>query len=522
MPFNRADMQNPILDQPFSWKPQKMTYLGLQIPSEITKTYQLNYTPLLKKVGEELDRWRDLPISLIGRVNCVKMNILPKFLYLFQTLPFPIPKVLFKQLNRKVFSFLWKGKPPRVKLSTLCKPHSEGGLTLPDFQLYYWASQLKAVWVWQDTTTTSSPSWRQIEEECLTPATWANIRYRCQPKALLGLINNPFIKNTLNIWIEVCKQTEGLKSIYEQTPFYNNPILSKALRDGITFSWFNKGIKTFGNLYKEGELLSFQQLASHFQIPQTHFFKYLQVRHYMATQQGGRIQPMSKPITDKLWLERKGVKGFISYMYSGLQALLGNDEPLKVCMKWHDDLGLIFEDEKWGKLFIDAQRLSFNTRHKLMQFNILHRVYFTPERLYKINSKYSKFCPRCKTGVGTLMHMFLSCPELSDYWKNIIQILSQVTNMTVPLDPSLILLGDDSVLPVNICSKTRFIKLAVIAANKCTAIIWKSVTPPSKQMWLKERSSYIPSEKITYNLRNKPFEFTDVWGDFQQFLETSP
>lgn len=282
MPFNRAAMQNPILDQPFSWKPQKMTYLGLQIPSEIIKTYQLNYTPLLKKVGEELDRWRDLPISLIGRVNCVKMNILPKFLYLFQTLAFPIPKVFFKQLNRKISSFLWKGKPPRVKLTTLCKPYSEGGLTLPDFQLYYWASQLKAVWVWQDTTT-SSPSWRQIEEECLTPATLASIPYISPPKALLGFINNPFIKNTLNIWIEVCKQTEGLRSIYEQTPFYNNPILPKALRDGITFSWFNKGIKTFGNLYREGELLSFQQLASHFQLPQTNFFKYLQVRYYIAT-----------------------------------------------------------------------------------------------------------------------------------------------------------------------------------------------------------------------------------------------
>jgi hypothetical protein len=70
-PSNRAAMQNHILDQLFSWKPQKMTYLGLQIPSEIIKTYQLNYTPLLKKVGEELDR----------------------FLYLFQTLPFPITKV---------------------------------------------------------------------------------------------------------------------------------------------------------------------------------------------------------------------------------------------------------------------------------------------------------------------------------------------------------------------------------------------------------------------------------------------
>ena len=62
---------------------------------------------------------------------------------------------------------------------------------------------------------------------------------------------------------------------------------------------------------------------------------------------------MSEPKTDNLWLGEKGAKGFISYMYSSLQALLGNDEALKACMKWHDDLGLIFEDEKLGKLFLD-------------------------------------------------------------------------------------------------------------------------------------------------------------------------
>jgi hypothetical protein len=90
------DLPISLIGQPFSWKPQKITYLGLQIPSEISKRYPLNYTPLLKKVGEELDRWRDLPISHIGQVNCVKMNILPQFLYLFQNFPLPIPKVFFQ------------------------------------------------------------------------------------------------------------------------------------------------------------------------------------------------------------------------------------------------------------------------------------------------------------------------------------------------------------------------------------------------------------------------------------------
>ena len=102
-----------------------MTYLGLQIPSEIIKTRELNYTPLLKKVGEELDRWQDLPIS--GRVNCGKINILPKFVYLFQTFPFPILNFFFKQL-RKVFSFLCKGNPPKVKHNFFANHTQKEGL----------------------------------------------------------------------------------------------------------------------------------------------------------------------------------------------------------------------------------------------------------------------------------------------------------------------------------------------------------------------------------------------------------
>lgn len=80
------------------------------------------------------------------------------------------------------------------------------------------------------------------------------------------------------------------------------------------------------------------------------------------------------------------VKGFISCIYSGLQTLIEN-EALNVCSKWQDDLGIIIEEETWETLFLDAQELSFSTRHRMMQFNLLRRVY-TLERLHKINAKY--------------------------------------------------------------------------------------------------------------------------------------
>ena len=83
MPLNPAGENLPRHYIPFQWNSKKITYLGLQIPNILLKVFSLNYSSLLSKTEEELRRWMKLPLSLIGRVNTIKMNILPKFLYLF-------------------------------------------------------------------------------------------------------------------------------------------------------------------------------------------------------------------------------------------------------------------------------------------------------------------------------------------------------------------------------------------------------------------------------------------------------
>ena len=58
---------------------------------------QYNMLPELEKAKQDLNRWSVLPISLAGRINSVKMTILPRFLFLFQTVPVFIPKVFFQE-----------------------------------------------------------------------------------------------------------------------------------------------------------------------------------------------------------------------------------------------------------------------------------------------------------------------------------------------------------------------------------------------------------------------------------------
>lgn len=109
LPLNIQDNYIKNLTRPLHWRPNGFKYLGIEIRTSVDKTFKEN------QVKIDLQNWRDLPLSLIGRVNLIKMCILPKFLYLFQCIPFKIPKPFFDDLNKSLRSFLWKGKPPRVK-----------------------------------------------------------------------------------------------------------------------------------------------------------------------------------------------------------------------------------------------------------------------------------------------------------------------------------------------------------------------------------------------------------------------
>uniref|UniRef100_A0A8C9ZKR3 Reverse transcriptase n=1 Tax=Sander lucioperca TaxID=283035 RepID=A0A8C9ZKR3_SANLU len=55
-----------------------------------------------------------MPFSMIGRINIIKMSILPKFLYLFQSIPLHIPASFFSSLNKTLTKFIWNSKRPRL------------------------------------------------------------------------------------------------------------------------------------------------------------------------------------------------------------------------------------------------------------------------------------------------------------------------------------------------------------------------------------------------------------------------
>ena len=115
----------------------------------------------MKEIKDDINRWRDIPCSWIGRINIVKITILPNAIYRFNMIPIKLPIGIFHRTRTKNFTIhMETQKTPNAK-AVLKKKNGAGRINLPDFRLYHKAIVIKTVWYWHKDRNIDQ--WNKIE-----------------------------------------------------------------------------------------------------------------------------------------------------------------------------------------------------------------------------------------------------------------------------------------------------------------------------------------------------------------------
>lgn len=420
-------------DRNFVWDPGTVKILGVIFSVDMEHMVRLNYNGKLEEIRRTLARWRRRKLTPYGKVTVIKTLVISQLTYLFLNVPDP-SKEFLQDLEKSIFSFLWDGKPAKIKKSLVCHPKNEGGLEMLDLNAYL--ASMKLSWL------------RRLNDD----NQWVTFSYSLYPRfADIVKYGDEYcdllIRNCHNhFWIDVFK---WYKKFYRKctpqneidlvgVPIHYNSNILRGRRMIVLQEWADAGVLQVKDLLdQQGRFMSFVDFGNCYPtVTRTNFlvhFGVIQAVQHYQIRLGLGLKPFNGKLDSTVW----------SCIYAGnkmVQNKMKKNDIIPTSLpKWSRR----FPDMNWNKVFEKAYKSTKDNQLRWFQLRLLHRIMPTKKYLYHRKVKESATCTFCNQEDQTIEHLFWDCPAVKMFWDDFLQWLHDSCEHTLRfmLTEELILFG---------------------------------------------------------------------------------
>lgn len=494
-------------------------YLGIRIPRKATDIYSLNYSPLFKKITQELHNWRNLPLSLLGRCHLIRMVSVARLLYPMQVIPLLLKHKDVQLLHRAFTSFIWRGKKSRISLLKFKLPMSHFGIKFPDVRKYNLASIFRHIRDW--LFGTSYYTNLELEQSAVAPWSLSGILHTPLGQLPPYIKKNVLLRDTIIAWRELRKLYRIPGTVSPLMPIRSSPVFPVGQQLCHFLTWERRGIRVLGDiLNSEGGCMSLSELRAKYRLPASHFLPYAQIRSLIRSYLRDGSRDASSRFHQSL-LSSPNTRFSLSLLYSRMGAALNSTKITDIpCVKkWADFLqltpevtsDLLMQGWLWTKAAISSELW------REILFKLIHRAIGT----FQISPTQSSptlitCCPKCQAPKPDLHHLLWLCPASQVFWTSILGYMNSVSSRHRTLSPALLLFhalppphGDSSPRP------TRWEILCSLAAKKLLLVHWLQPTTPSLSDLKLMLHKLMLFDKLDTNfVESKTDRFFSTWSPY--------